>query len=80
MIEPVDFNKFVQLAYYTGARNGEIRSISRDNVLGGSIVVIGKTGRRYVKLNSQAQKLISKQNPLWDYKRDFVTHKFNKNY
>jgi len=77
-IQPVDFNRFVQLAYYTGARNGEIRSISRDNVLDGSIVVFGKTGRRYVKLNSQAQKLISKQNPLWDYKRDYVTHKFKK--
>ena len=77
-IQPVDFNKFVQLAYYTGARNGEIRSISRDNVLGGSIVVIGKTGRRYVKLNSQAQKLINSQDPLWNYKRDYVTHKFKK--
>ncbi len=27
------FNSFVQFAYYTGARSGEIRSISRDNVL-----------------------------------------------
>ena len=44
----------------------------------GSIVVFGKTGRRYVKLNSQAQKLINKQNPLWNYKRDYVTHKFKK--
>jgi len=78
LIEPVDFNKFVQLAYYTGARNGEIRSISRDNVLDGSIVVFGKTGRRYVKLNSQAQKIINGQDPLWNYKRDYVTHKFKK--
>jgi len=77
-IQPVDFNRFVQLAYYTGARNGEIRSISRDNVLDGSIVVFGKTGRRYVKLNSQAQKLINSQDPLWNYKRDYVTHKFKK--
>ena len=77
-IQPVDFNKFVQLAYYTGARNGEIRSISRDNVLDGSIVVFGKTGRRYVKLNSQAQQLINSQDPLWNYKRDYVTHKFKK--
>ena len=58
-IQPVDFNRFVQLAYYTGARNGEIRSISPDNVLDGSIVVFGKTGRRYVKLNSQVQKIIN---------------------
>ena len=36
-IQPLDFNRFVQLAYYTGSRNGEIRSISRDNVLDGSI-------------------------------------------
>ena len=77
-IQPVDFNRFVQLAYYTGARNGEIRSISPDNVLDGSIVVFGKTGRRYVKLNSQAQKVINSQDPLWNYKRDYVTHKFKK--
>ena len=74
-IQPVDFNKFVQLAYYTGARNGEIRSIQPDNVLDGSIVVFGKTGRRYVKLNSQAQKLINTQNPLWNYRSDYITHK-----
>jgi len=78
LIEPVDFNRFVQLAYYTGARNGEIRSIQPDNVLDGSIVVFGKTGRRYVKLNSQAQKVINSQDPLWNYKRDYVTHKFKK--
>ena len=41
-IQPVDFNRFVQLAYYTGARNGEIRSISRDNVLDGSISLLAK--------------------------------------
>jgi len=46
--------------------------------LGGSIVVFGKTGRRYVKLNSQAQKIINGQDPLWNYKRDYVTHKFKK--
>ena len=78
LIQPVDFNRFVQLAYYTGARNGEIRSIQPDNVLDGSIVVFGKTGRRYVKLNSQAQKLINSQDSLWNYKRDYVTHKFKK--
>ena len=68
LIQPVDFNKFVQLEYYTGASNGEIRSISPDNVLDGSIVVIGKTGRRYVKFNSQDQKLINSQDLLWNYR------------
>ena len=32
-IEDKSFNRFVRFAYYTGARSGEIRSISRDNVL-----------------------------------------------
>ena len=33
--------------------------LSSDNVLVGSIVVFGKTERRYVKLNSQVQKIIN---------------------
>ena len=48
------FNNFVRFAYHTGARSGEIRRISRDNVMEDSLVVRGKTGRRMVKLNSQA--------------------------
>jgi len=72
------FNSFVRFAYYTGARSGEIRSISRDNVLEGSLVVRGKTGRRYVKLNSQALAILDRQEPLWNYSRDFVSHKFKK--
>ena len=72
------FNSFVRFAYYTGARRGEIRSISRENVLEGSLVVRGKTGRRYVKLNTQAQVILQQQMPLWLYKKDYVTHKFKK--
>ena len=59
-----DFNSFVRFAYYTGARSGEIRSLSRENVLDESLVVNGKTGRRIVKLNSQAQKIIQHQDPF----------------
>jgi len=77
-VTPEHFNQFVQFAYYTGARSGEIRSISRDNVLEGSLVVRGKSGRRYVKLNSQAQAILLEQMPLWSYKKDYVTHKFKK--
>jgi len=73
-----DFNTFVHFAYYTGARSGEIRSLSRENVLDESLVVNGKTGRRIVKLNSQAQKIIKHQDPLWSYRKDFVSHKFKK--
>ena len=73
-----DFNAFVHFAYYTGARSGEIRSLSRENVLDESLVVNGKTGRRIVKLNSQAQKIIQHQDPLWSYSKDFVSHKFKQ--
>ena len=73
-----DFNAFVRFAYYTGARSGEIRRLSRENVLERSLVVNGKTGRRMVKLNGQAQEIIKHQDPLWSYRKDFVSHKFKK--
>ena len=73
-----DFNAFIRIAYYTGARSGEIRSLSRENVLDESLVVKGKTGRRIVKLNFQAQKIMQHQDPLWSYSKDFVSHKFKK--
>ena len=77
-IEPLPFNLFVQFAYYTGARSGEIRSISPENVQDGYIVAKGKTGRRMIKLNSQAKDIIEVVNPLWDYNKDYVSQKFKK--
>ena len=77
-IKDDSFNAFVRFAYYTGARSGEIRSISIENVLEDSLVVRGKTGRRMVKLNSQAKEIIDAQNPLWSYRKDYVSHKFKK--
>ena len=73
-----DFNAFIRFAYYTGARSGEIRCIMRENILEGSLVVKGKTGRRIVKLNAQAQEIIKHREPLWNYRKDFVSHKFKK--
>ena len=49
-----------------------IQSISRDNVLDGSIH-FGKIGRRYINLNSQEQKLINRQDTLLKSKRDYIT-------
>ena len=72
------FNAFVRFAYYTGARSGEIRLLSRENVLYESLVVKGKTGRRIIKLNSQAQKIIQHQDPLWSYSKDYVSHRFKQ--
>jgi len=77
-IEPLPFNLFVQFAYYTGARSGEIRSISPENVKRDYVVVRGKTGRRMIKLNSQAKNIIEVVNPLWDYNKDYVSQKFKK--
>jgi integrase len=72
------FNSFVRFAYYTGARSGEIRSISRDCILDDSLVVRGKSGRRIVKLNGQAKEIIHGQEVLWNYNKDYVSHKFKK--
>ncbi len=77
-MENETFNSFVQFAYYTGARSGEIRSIPSDNVLEDSLVVRGKSGRRIVKLNSQAKEIIHNQKELWNYSKDYVSHKFKK--
>ena len=72
------FNLFVRFAYYTGARSGEIRSISRENIFSNHIVAYGKSGKRLIKLNNQAQEILSSLDELWDYSKDFVSHKFKK--
>ena len=72
------FNLFVRFAYYTGARSGEIRSISTENIFSNHIVAYGKSGKRLIKLSNQAQEIISSLNELWDYSKDFVSHKFKK--
>ena len=73
-----DFNSFVRFAYYTGARSGEIRSIQAENIKDGYLLVRGKTGSRTVKLNTQAGKIIYKQDPLWSYSKDYVSHRFKQ--
>jgi len=72
------FNLFVRFAYYTGARSGEIRSISRENIFSNHIVAYGKSGKRLIKLNHQAQEILDGLDELWDYSKDFVSHKFKK--
>jgi integrase len=72
------FNLFVRFAYYTGARSGEIRSISRENIFSNHIVAYGKSGKRLIKLNNQAQEILDGIDELWDYTKDFVSHKFKK--
>ena len=38
----------------------------------------GKSGKRLIKLNNQAQKIISELDELWSYSKYFVSHKFKK--
>ena len=72
------FNLFVRFAYHTGARSGEIRFISIENIFSNHIVAYGKSGKRLIKLNNQAQEIISNLDELWNYTKDFVSHKFKK--
>ena len=72
------FNLFVRFAYYSGARSGEIRRLSRENVFPQHIVAYGKSGKRLIKLNDQAKGILDGLDELWNYRKDFVSHKFKK--
>ena len=77
-IQCPQFNRFVRFAYYTGARSSEIRSLRKEMVKDDYIISKGKTGKRMIKLNNQAKKIIKEQNELWNYSKDFISHKFKK--
>ena len=76
---PVMYRNFVRFAYYTGARQGEIRSLSYSNIFDGYLEVFGKSGKRVIKLNKQAQLILNRQSELWNYSRSYVNHRFKKN-
>ena len=77
-ITPKHFNLFVQFAYYSGARSGEIRRISKENIFFDYIVVFGKAGKRLVKLNKQARNIIADVE-LWDYTVNYVQLTWSRN-
>ena len=77
-VTPCHFNQFVQFAYYSGARSGEIRRISRVDVLSEYMIVDGKSGRRTVRLASQARKILDKD-PQWDYTKNYVQLTWGRN-
>ena len=77
-VTPYHFNQFVRFAYYTGARSGEIRRLSRVKVFYEYILVDGKSGRRAVKLASQARKILE-ENPAWDYTANYVQLTWRRN-
>ena len=77
-VVPYHFNQFIRFAYYTGARSGEIRRISRVKLFSEYMLVEGKSGRRAVKLASQARKILDK-NPSWDYTANYVQLTWGRN-
>ena len=77
-VTPYHFNQFVRFAYYTGARSGEIRRLSRVKVFSEYILVDGKSGRRAVKLASQARKILE-ENPEWNYTANYVQLTWRRN-
>ena len=72
------FSTFVRFAYYTGARSGEIRRMKKNQINESAIKVIGKTGKRFIKINDQAKKILDNTPLLWSYSKDYVCHKFKK--
>ena len=77
-VTPYHFNQFVRFAYYTGARSGEIRRLSRVKINCDYMLVEGKSGRRAVKLASQARKILE-ENPAWDYTANYVQLTWGRN-
>ena len=77
-VTPHHFNQFIRFAYYSGARSGEIRRISRATVFLEYMIVEGKSGRRAVRLASQARKILD-ENPQWDYTANYVQLTWRRN-
>ena len=77
-VTPYHFNQFVRFAYYTGARSGEIRRLSRVRLFSDYMIVSGKSGQRTVKLNSQAKNII-KESPVWDYTANYIQLTWGRN-
>ena len=76
-IKPCEFQLFVRFAYYTGTRQGEIRCMTDDNIK--SAFVVGKSGKRQIKITSQAQTVLDEADILWNYSKNYICLKFKEN-
>jgi len=76
-VKPYHFQLFVRFAYYTGCRRGEICSLTEENIR--EEFVTGKSGKRRIKLNTQALSVLDGLDNLWDFKPTYITQKFKKN-
>jgi integrase len=77
-IRPIYFRYFIQFAYYTGMRRGELCALNKYDIYKDHLVCVGKTGTRLVKLNRQAQNILMNIRKIWEYKGSYVTQKFKK--
>jgi len=76
---PLRFRLFVQFAYYTGARQGEIKNMDPLQIYEDRVEVDGKSGIRLIKLNKQAQCVLHTAGKLWNYRRDYISSVFKRN-
>ena len=49
-----------------------------ENIFSNHIVAYIKSGKRLIRLNNQAQEILSGLDALWNYSKDFVSYKFKK--
>ena len=75
----LNFRSFIQFAYYTGARRGELVGLKNYHFKPLYFEVYGKSGKRMVRLNTQARAILMGQNiNEWDYTGDYISKKFKK--
>ena len=77
--EDEQFRLFVNFAYYTGARRGELLNINYETLQDDYMEMSGKAGMRLVKINHQAKKIFQEAKTPWNYSLDYVSHNFKKN-
>ena len=78
-IDDKDFQLFVQFAYYTGARRGELVGLKAYDFKPLHFEVDGKSGKRLVRLNRQARGVLSMKEGIWEYRGDYISKQFKKN-
>jgi integrase len=72
------FRLFVNFAYFTGARRGELLNINYESMQNDYIEMTGKTGMRLVKINHQAKKIYQEADTPWQYKLGYISKHFKK--
>ena len=78
-IQDEDFQLFIQFAYYTGCRRGELVGLKAYDFKPLYFEVNGKSGNRLVRLNRQAREVLSMKEGIWEYRGDYISKQFKKN-